>query len=910
MGKINCHVISNTHWDREWRYPFQSYRIDLVEMMDRLLDILEKKSEYRAFLLDSQTVIIEDYLEIRPENEKRIKKLVRADRIQIGPWWTLPDQWSCPGEALVRNLLMGQRVGKRFGSVLKVGYTPFSNGQISQLPQLYQGFNIDSCFFYRGVGKHIAKSEFIWESPDGSRVFAFRFGDYARYNYYYLVYRPCLLGRFAKDRDYIWNPDEIPYHIASEQSQDRQYGWMNQKIKIYEENVKKALEDVRKFTESDATTSHFLYIMGHDHSFPVEEEVDLIKVCQKYINPEEEVLFHSALDDYMELFRRESKDLKVLGGEMRHTNKEGLWTNLMAHILSSRLYLKQQNARINTKVLYEAEPLSVCVWLACGEYPAPFLEVAWKKLLINQTHDAVGGCSVDRVHKEMEARWGEVDTISDEICRRSMRDIVFRIDFSSINKKNLQLTVFNTLPYTRSGVGEFIIDIPTDNQSAKFSVETLAGKSVPIQIILQQKYTPTIEGGYELPMPFTVQRFKTKLYLEDLPPMGYKCFVIKQGKMPHLPGDSIIKSDKELENEFLKVKVNNNGTLKLTDKRTGRVMDNLCYFEDTEEFGDPWNRKVLKDSKPIYSLDRKARVSVYQEGHIEGILKVCLTMMIPAGKTADEKRSSELTELPITLLVGLKKNSPVLDVTVNLDNTAKDHRLRILFPSGIYKAESSFAEGQFDVLKRPIKLPQSEGWKEPPYSTHPMWNFVDVSDGEIGFAIINDGLTEYEVVDDRARTIAITLLRTFGKFVFERPTPDSQCLGEHCYRFALFPHTGFWYDTDIFKRTAEHITSPQALESAPTKGTLPPQFSFLSLSPNSIVFSGIKQGEDKKSLVIRFWNPLEEEQKVNIKTAFPLKRATLLTLEEKKIRKLKVVDGKLVSLKAGKKKIMTVGLMF
>ena len=196
MGKqYQGHVISNTHWDREWRYPFQIYRMDLVDMIDRLLDILLKEKEYRAFFLDSQTVILEDYLEIRPENRSLIEKFVQEDRIQIGPWFTLPDAWGCPGEALTRNLLMGHRIAHSFGKVSKVGYTPFSNGQVSQLPQIYRGFDIDSCFFYRGIGKHIAKSEFLWESPDGSNVYGFRFGDYARYNYYYLVYRPGLLGK-------------------------------------------------------------------------------------------------------------------------------------------------------------------------------------------------------------------------------------------------------------------------------------------------------------------------------------------------------------------------------------------------------------------------------------------------------------------------------------------------------------------------------------------------------------------------------------------------------------------------------------------------------------------------------------------------------------------------------------------
>ena len=130
------HVISNTHWDREWLYNFQETRLMLVEMMDGLLEILDSEADYKSFVLDSQTVPLEDYLEIRPQNFERIKKHVQDGRLLIGPWYTAPESFSVNGESLARNLLMGHRVAKIFGKVMKVGYTPFGYGQNSQMPQL------------------------------------------------------------------------------------------------------------------------------------------------------------------------------------------------------------------------------------------------------------------------------------------------------------------------------------------------------------------------------------------------------------------------------------------------------------------------------------------------------------------------------------------------------------------------------------------------------------------------------------------------------------------------------------------------------------------------------------------------------------------------------------------------------
>jgi alpha-mannosidase len=191
-----------------------------------------------------------------------------------------------------------------------------------------------------------------------------------------------------------------------------------------------------------------------------------------------------------------------------------------------------------------------------------------------------------------------------------------------------------------------------------------------------------------------------------------------------------------------------------------------------------------------------------------------------------------------------------------------------------------------------------------------MWNFAGVSDGKQGLAVINDGLTEYEAVDDEPRTIAVTLLRAFGRFVFDRPVPEAQCPGKHTYNFAIYPHEGEWSDSNIFMETAEFITPLQAVESAPSRGKGPLEESFFSLISNAAVFSGIKQGEDGESVIIRFWNPYSIKKKVTLKTGKPVKDAFSLTLEEKRVKELKVDDDNIITFTASPKKIITTGLRF
>lgn len=911
MKKWHCHVISNTHWDREWRYPFQAYRMDLVDMMDRLLELLETRPDYRAFYLDSQTVILEDYLEIRPENAARVRALVENDRLQIGPWYTLPDMWSCPGEALVRNLLRGHRVARSFGRVQKIGYTPFSNGQISQLPQLYRGFGIDHCMFYRGVGKHVAKSEFLWRGADGSQIYGFRFGDYARYNYYYLLYRPGLLGRTVRDREYQWNPADVPFHVAVDQAQDRQYGYGHLRLRVHEELLDSALDDALRHTAADATTSQLLYMMGHDHSFAAPEELDLLQALAARSAARDEEIFHSTLADYLEEFRREARDLQVLEGEMRHTLKEGLWTNLMALILSCRTYLKQQNARTCAQVLYGSEPLAAMAAITGSPYPTAFFDQIWKRLLINQAHDAVGGCSVDRVHTEMQTRWGEVETISDEIVRRSMRDVALRIDGRSISPTDLQLTVFNPLPYARRLVCEVIIDLPSQRQDLVFAVEMPDGRSVPMQIVAHEPYTATIESGYELTMPFSVQRYRTRLELECLPAFGYEALAVRVGASPPpVAGPDLVRDERTLENDFLRVELADDGTFTLVDKRRGRRFERLGFLEDSAEFGDPWNRVVPPGDRPLFSWRRcRPTFRVVERGPLFGAIEVRYEFSVPKGKGPDGQRSRERVRIPVALRVGLERHGRALRLDLELTNTAEHHRLRIMFPSGLAEAHSSIADGQFDVLERPIRLPDATGWKEPPYPTHPMWNWVEVNDGQEGLAVINDGLIEYEVVDDPARTIAITLIRAFGTFVFGRPTPGSQCLGTHRYRFALFPHEGAWDETAVFEETQRLVAPALALLSAPTSGALPRRASFVDLQGHQLIFSGLKQAEDGRGFVLRFWNASKHTQEAVLRFAVPLRRAERLTLEEVPVESLELSEGgRLLRLDVAPKKIITLRL--
>jgi mannosylglycerate hydrolase len=173
--RYKLHVVSHTHWDRaSGTAHSSSIAVRLVRLTDRLLELLERNPEFRYFVFDGQAIILEDYFEIRPENRERLKALVQAGRIEIGPWYVLPDEFLVSAESLIRNLQIGHRLAGENGGVMKVGYVPDSFGHIAQLPQILRGFNIDNFVFTRGLGDEEERlgTEFLWVAPDGNRVLA------------------------------------------------------------------------------------------------------------------------------------------------------------------------------------------------------------------------------------------------------------------------------------------------------------------------------------------------------------------------------------------------------------------------------------------------------------------------------------------------------------------------------------------------------------------------------------------------------------------------------------------------------------------------------------------------------------------------------------------------------------------
>jgi len=144
-------VVSHTHWDREWYHAAGRFRQRLVALVDELID--DPPPEGQSFLLDGQGIVLDDYLDVRPERASELATLLRQGRLEAGPWYVLADELIPSGEALVRNLLAGRDAVRALrAEPPPVLYCPDAFGHPAILPALASGFGLALIVTWRGYG--------------------------------------------------------------------------------------------------------------------------------------------------------------------------------------------------------------------------------------------------------------------------------------------------------------------------------------------------------------------------------------------------------------------------------------------------------------------------------------------------------------------------------------------------------------------------------------------------------------------------------------------------------------------------------------------------------------------------------------------------------------------------------------
>jgi alpha-mannosidase len=926
---LELHVISNTHWDREWLYDFQETRMLLVEFMDKLLALLDSEPRYRSYLLDSQTVPLEDYLEVRPDERGRIERLVRDGRLHIGPWYTCPEEFNVNGESLVRNLLMGHIVAESFGGVMKVGYSPFSYGQASQMAQIYSGFGIDTILFYHGITPDESRSEFILEGPDGSRLFGSRMGSFARYNFFYQVFRPAVYGKQIHERRYLWDEGGLPFHLCGPGRWRSHHFLVDPRKGLDRDKLIEGLNRLRQVEREHAATRYIACMMGMDSTEPDPREVEIVEQAKKIAAPD--TVIHSSLGQWLAKVKQAAKNLAVLRGERRTPRELGTRVHLFGDVTSSRVRVKRANGLAEHALQRQAEPFAAMAWLLGEEYPKSLLDIAWRYLLRCHAHDSIAGSGVDQIERDMHHRLDQVRNISAGLMRRAFQAVARRVDDSDLPPQSILVSAFNPSPRERSEVVTAYVDLPAELGINQFDIiEAQSGRRVEMQEVSREDRMAVVRhlGDATMEMPATT--VQVHFHAERLPALGYRTYIVRaRPDADRLPG-SLVSDERTMENEHLRLRVNGDGTLDVADKATGRTFAGLHYFEDGGEAGHAWRHLPPALDRIISTRGASAVVALEQAGPLAATYRVDYTLELPErlveGHGSDVRRldgdgdcasrSESTLPLRITSHIALRKGARCVEIITRCDNRCRDHRLRVMFPTHL-NAATSDAESAFDVVERAIARGPDSPWRATWNPTHPQQRFVDVSDGSAGLAIINDGLREYEVTDTPDRTIAVTLLRAYEvalttvSWRWERH-PEmmlSQSPGEHEFRYWIYPHAGRWWHSDAFVE-AERLNVPvEVAQSGPHAGELPKEMSFLNLEPEAVVLSAVKRAERSDALIVRAFNPTDQALAARLTLFRPIRAARLTNLNEEPQDDLApeagASGGRAVTFEVGPKKVVT-----
>ena len=897
----SAHYISGTHWDREWYRPFQEFRLLLVEIVDELLELMEAGDGFRYFHLDGQTCVLDDYLEVRPENRGRLAALIQAGRILIGPWFTMPDLF-CPGdEALIRNLLLGRRIAREWGvEPMPVAYTCDMFGHPSQMPQIYQGFGLPHCVLGRGTNEHTTPAFFRWQAPDGSAVFCFKLQDAMGYGAF--VGSRNILERAAPDAD---------VEAIESKARESLAAYVNHEI-----------------ARTNGTT--LCLIDALDHMPPATDAPRYLRVLHDAC-PNVKAQ-HSTVPAFFAEAERSAKNVPTRKGELREPSKTRngyLW--LIPNCVSSRVRMKQANDLCQTLLGAWAEPLMAVANAEGAAIPERYLRIAWTHVLLNHAHDSICGCSIDQVHRDMMGRYDQARILAEQLRHKAFGALTAGCADLATRDHEFTVTLANPVPLPRREVVTFDIDLPPDYptyfhegfpgaQNIKaFTLHDPDGNEVPYQRLAIQ---PNTVERTRFARPATVgvgtsHRYSVAAEV-DLPALGFTSLLVKPCPTPVRRVGSLRTGPASAENEHLVIQIESAGTLTLVDKATDRVYYGLLTFEDRSEIGDGWFHADTVTDEIALSTACAAQVSVVHDGPELITFRVAVTMSVPAryGRAA-ERRSAERVELPIVSFITLRRGARTVEVETIVENTAEDHRLRVLLPTDS-DADAWLAHHPYDLVERPIAVdPETASWQEMELAEKPFLGLQAVGDGTGGLAFLSaGGLHEGGVANDGRGTMHVTLLRSYRRTVGTAGEPGGLERGIHRFRYALMPFAGKLPRAEALQQLAAFQAGILTRQTGPHNSGYPlmagdaaPRQSFLEQKAGKLILSTLKPAEDGDGLIVRLWNPTRRKQTETLSVWRRIKRATYVQLNEDPIKsKPPTVRGRRVVIEAKAGQIITLKL--
>jgi mannosylglycerate hydrolase len=875
-------VVVHTHWDREWYHHAARFRQRLVALVDAAL--ARPADQALPLLLDGQVIVLEDYLEVRPDAREAIREALGSRRIEAGPWFVLADLLIPRGESLIRNLLVGLRRLQRLGGTApRVLYAPDAFGHPHFLPTIADGFGFPLAIVWRGYGgaRWPAGDSAVWTAADGSRV--------------QLCHLP---------------PDGYEFGSA---------------LPI---DPVRAAERARRIDDClapRATAGTTLLTVGADHHAVDPELPAALSLLGDAMAARDWTLAITTLDEAGQALVQggTTAALPTIAGELRDSYGYA-WA--LQGTFATRSNQKQRHAKLERRLIDEVEPLATMAWaraararnvsprdgqLGAAQLPA-LLDAVWHDLLTCHPHDTLAGCSVDAVARAMDARLDAVDAQLEGL-ERAAYDLL--VGHDRVNARRhapawaSQLAMINLVPAPRRGIVQIqlvrsVRDEPVGPGSARAKVERIELPHPPqalramgaVQPIARQLGRERLESPLHYPD-------NDQVVVDDLlgwcdvavPALGMRTLPVEalQAVAP-LPFSAVTAAQLldgavELRNGQLSVHVSRDG-LTVHDASGSWSTGSLLRLIDQADVGDSYT------PEPVGA----PTVAVWEQVAIQaaGPLRATARVMLSIAPLHAQQESARL-ELDLSL----EAEATAVQVELRGVNIHDDHRLRFLLATDDRRTDTLADSGFGTILRRRLDVPATEQQEEQVIHAAPLHRWVATM-GDAALIVVAEGLPEYERLEDGM--LALTLFRATGELSRNDLTrrrghagwpaaiPGAQQHGAFEARCWLARQTGAPSIDHIAvraERLAEACLTPLVAITYRDAIDLLPQLPMLQLDGPQLTTLAIKPSEDRRAVIVRIGNVTTETASGVLRIGFPVAAIERARLDETAIEPLPSVDG-------------------
>ncbi|MFI5233062.1 MAG: glycoside hydrolase family 38 C-terminal domain-containing protein [Gemmatimonadales bacterium] len=862
------HVVSHTHWDREWYQPGVRFRQRLVALVDELIDAPSLSHEGAAFLLDGQMAVVEDYLAVRRERAAELSMLLKSGAIEAGPWFVLADELIPGGEALVRNLLAGRRTLRLLRAVEqspRVLYCPDSFGHPAALPALARGFGFGMIVAWRGFGsaRWPQADTCVWRAPGGEEVT-------------------------------LYHLSRSGYELGSSLPADRVA-------------ARERWTEVRGELLTRNSTGEALLLNGADHHARQRQLDEAVAALAAAARPDE--ITPSSLGRFAEAVERRvaaGAGLPRVDGELR--DSYGFtWT--IAGTLATRAQQKRRNAQLERLLVRDVEP-----WVALAAFSAravrgiageagdggaigapgarrSLVEAAWRSLLLCHPHDTLCGCSTDEVARAMDARLEEAASQGAGLRGDALLDLIGHGEDDARERRaewKPMVVVRNRVARARGGVAllrltQFVADVPVGPGSAgKAGARVPHAKHTPavaefaaVQVLSRREENERTESPRHYPDNDLVTVHDVAAWIPEVPAYGVRPFAHTSRNRPAAIPNQARAERTTVTNGRISVRVHEDGRVEFADVERGRAVRDLLRWESRVDLGDTYTPSVRGAKFVAKFLGAR----VVHRGPVRAAIE----------SKWEFRAKKERITASVQLIVDA--DAPWLRIHVSGTNGASDHRLRLRVATGV-TTPRVFADAMFGPVERsPVVAAASDLAMETPPATAPLHRYASLFGAGEGATLFSDGMAEYETDDDGG--IAVTLVRSIGELsradIPERPghagwpvpVPGAQCHGSFGAELAVMLHGARSAETiDAIERASDDILLPLIGGTLRSALRSPGAVQGIALEGAGLAFSCAKESEDGEWLVLRCVNLLDEMRAGSWRLGGPVREAKIARLDE------------------------------